>query len=165
MTAASGAVFDKTAVETFVVDEADLLDQRRFEEWRDLFDEDGHYWAPLRPGQESPEDEVSIFYDDRKAMETRIARLRHPRIHSQTPPTRTCRIVANVRIETVDAEERSCIAASKLIMADYRQGEQRVFAAFVHHKLRSNGAGFLIAWKKVELINCDDVFDVIAVPF
>jgi len=165
VTARSEALFDRTEVETFLVDEADLLDKRRFEEWHNLFDEDGYYWAPLRPGQESPEDEVSIFYDDRDAMATRIARLRHPRIHSQSPPTRTCRIVANVRIETVDAEERICIAASKLIMADYRQGEQRVFAASVRHKLRRKENDYLIAWKKVELINCDDVFDLIAVPF
>ena len=55
-----------------------MLDERRFEEWRDLFAEDGHYWVPLKPGQESPMGECSLFYDDRTIMATRFERLRHP---------------------------------------------------------------------------------------
>jgi len=162
---ASSATFDRAEVEAFLTREADLLDERRFDEWQELFDEDGYYWVPLRPGQESPEDEVSLFYDDRKTMETRFARLAHPRIHAQSPPTRTCRIVGNFRIEDENAEPGTCLVVSKLILVDYRQGEQRLFAARVRHKLRRAGTGFRIAWKKVELINCDDVFGVVAIPF
>ncbi len=162
---APATVFGKAEIEAFLIHEADLLDERRFDEWRDLFDEDGYYWVPLSPGQENPDDEVSLFYDDRKTMETRFARLAHPRIHAQSPPTRTCRIVGNFRIENGDTEPGCCIVVSKLILVDYRQGDQRLFAAKVRHKLRRAGAGFRIAWKKVELINCDDVFGVIAIPF
>jgi benzoate/toluate 1,2-dioxygenase beta subunit len=93
------ASFEMADIEAFLLDEADLLDQRRFDEWRDLFDEDGYYWVPLRPGQDNPDDEVSLFFDDRNTMATRFARLEHPRIHSQSPPTRALRIVANIRIE------------------------------------------------------------------
>ena len=53
---------------------------------------------------------------------------------------------------------------SKLIMVDYRQGEQRLFAGRVRHRLRRTPDGLPIAWKKVELINCDAPFGVIAVP-
>ncbi len=162
---APAAAFDKAEIEAFLTHEADLLDERRFDEWRDLFDEDGYYWVPLSPDQENPDDEVSLFYDDRETMETRFARLAHPRIHAQSPPTRTCRIVGNFRIEDGDTEPGSCIVASKLILVDYRQGDQRLFAARVRHKLRRASTGFRIAWKKVELINCDDVFGVIAIPF
>ena len=157
--------FEKADIEAFLTREADLLDERRFDEWRDLFDEDGYYWVPLTPDQKSPDDEVSLFYDDRRTMETRFARLAHPRIHAQSPPTRTCRIVGNFRIEGPGDEPASCIVVSKLILVDYRQGEQRLFAGRVRHKLRRAGTGFRIAWKKVELINCDDVFGVIAIPF
>lgn len=162
---AKPAAFDRSAVEEFLIREADLLDERRFDEWRDLFDEDGYYWVPLKPDQENPEDEVSLFYDDRKIMATRFARLAHPRIHAQSPPTRTCRIVGNFRIKDDDTEPGCCLVVSKMILVDYRQGEQRLFAAKVRHKLRRAGAEFRIAWKKVELINCDDVFGVVAIPF
>ncbi len=33
-------------VETFLIHEAGLLDDRRFEDWADLFTEDGYYWRP-----------------------------------------------------------------------------------------------------------------------
>ena len=74
-----GAV-DLRGVEAFLVQEAELLDDRRFEEWEGLFDEDGYYWVPARPDDENPYDELSIFFDDKPLMRTRIARLRHPRI-------------------------------------------------------------------------------------
>ncbi len=54
---------------------------------------------------------------------------------------------------------------SNLIMADYRQGEQRVFAAKLRHRMRRDGDGFRMVWKKVELVNADGVFDLIAVRF
>ena len=34
----------------FVIREARLIDQHRFEEWLDLFAEDGFYWMPLGMG-------------------------------------------------------------------------------------------------------------------
>jgi len=38
----------------FVLYEARLLDQHRFEEWLDLFADDGRYWMPLEWGQTDP---------------------------------------------------------------------------------------------------------------
>ena len=37
-------------VERFLYREARLLDERRFEEWMNLFAEDGYYWVPAAPG-------------------------------------------------------------------------------------------------------------------
>ena len=159
----NGAAFERGVVEEFLIHEAALLDDRRFEEWRDLFDEDGYYWVPLRPDQASPETESSIFYDNRQVMQTRIERLRHPRIHSQTPPHRTCHLIGNVAITAVEGSE--CTVRSSLMMADYRLRVQRNFAARVTHRLRAGSNGFRIAWKRVDLINCDDAFELIAVPF
>jgi ethylbenzene dioxygenase beta subunit len=161
---AAPAWADQRAIERVLVDEAGLLDERRFEDWRDLFAEDGHYWVPLRPGQESPDGESSLFYDDRKIMATRFERLRHPNIHSQTPPHRTCRLIGNVVIRGVDAERGECRATSTLIMTDYRLRVQRVFSGHVSHDLRRERDALKIVLKKVELINCDDVFELIAAP-
>lgn len=149
-------------VERFLIHEAALLDDRKFEEWRELFDDDGYYWVPLRPDQTSPDEEASLFYDTRDVMATRFERLRHPRIHAQTPPHRTCHLIGNVAIteETLD----ECTVRSSLIMVDYRLRAQRVFAGKVQHRLRRVGEGFRIRWKRVDLINCDDSFELIAAP-
>jgi len=156
---------DRHAIEGFLIREAQLLDERRFEEWRDLFAEDGCYWVPLRPGQTSPDGEASLFYDDRGIMQTRFERLRHPNIHSQNPPHRTCHIVGNVLVESVDPARAECSVASNMIMTDYRMRAQRLFSGRVRHRLRWETSGYKIVLKRVDLINCDDVFELIAVPF
>lgn len=158
-------LFDRKAVEDFLFYEARLLDDRDFETWRDLFLDDGYYWVPLRPDQSDPASEVSMFYDTKDTMRTRIERLRHARIHSQLPFTRTCRAVNNVSVESVGTDDEMLNVGSNLIMVDYRQGAQRVFAAHVKHCLKVDGLDLRISWKKVDLINCDDVHEVIAIPF
>ena len=35
-------------IEQFLYAEAELLDQRRFNEWLDLFTEDARYWMPIK---------------------------------------------------------------------------------------------------------------------
>ena len=165
LSAAAPEWADQRTIERFIIDEAALLDERRFEDWRELFAEDGHYWVPLRPDQASPDGESSLFYDDRKIMATRLERLRHPNIHSQTPPHRTCRVIGNVVVRHVDHERGEVHATSNLIMTDYRLHVQRVFSGRVSHHLRRAGEHVRIVLKKVELINCDDTFELIAVPF
>ena len=43
-----GRLLLKQEVEDFLYREADLLDERRYEEWLDLFTEDARYWMPMR---------------------------------------------------------------------------------------------------------------------
>jgi 3-phenylpropionate/cinnamic acid dioxygenase small subunit len=161
-TAAAG--IDRAAVEEFLVHEARLLDERRFHDWMELFAEDGTYWVPAAPGQESPFDQASLFYDDRDLMRTRVERLEHPRIHVQTPPSRTAHLVGNVIVEEVDAAKGEVLVGSTVIMVEYRDEAQRVFAGRQHHRLRREGASFRIVQKRVDLINCDSAFEPMAVP-
>ncbi len=156
---------DRREIEDFVIHEVQLLDERRFEEWRDLFAEDGCYWVPLKPGQESPEAECSLFYDDKSMMQTRFERLRHPNIHSQNPPHRTCHLVGNVVLDNIDVARGEVSVTSNMVMTDYRMQVQRVFSGRVLHHLRRVAMGYKIVLKRVDLINCDDVFELIAVPF
>jgi len=161
-TAAAG--IDRAAVEEFLVHEARLLDERRFREWMELFAEDGTYWVPAVPDQASPFAEASLFYDDRDLMRTRVERLEHPRIHVQTPPSRTAHLVGNVIVEEVDAAKGEVLVGSTVIMVEYRDEAQRVFAGRQHHRLRREGASFRIVQKRVDRINCDSAFEPMAVP-
>ena len=141
-----------------------LLDERRFRDWMGLFTEDGTYWVPAAPGQKSPFDQASLFYDDRDLMGTRIARLEHPRIHVQTPPSRTVHLVGNAVLEEADEEKGEYVVGSTMIMVEYRDERQRLFAGRQQHRLRREGASFRIVQKRVDLINCDSAFEAMAVP-
>ncbi len=154
----------RAAFEEFVIHEAGLLDARRFRDWMTLFAEDGTYWVPAVPDQKSPFDQASLFYDDRDLMKTRIDRLEHPRIHVQTPPSRTAHLVGNVVVEETDPAKNEYVVGSTVIMVEYRDDTQRTFAGRQHHRLRREGESFRIVQKRVDLINCDSAFDAMAVP-
>jgi hypothetical protein len=87
--------------ERFLVAEARLLDERRFEEWEALFTDDAVYWVPMDPDRD-PADTVSIIYDDRKRLHERVYRLTRTPVLDQNPPSRTVRFVANVEVEPLD---------------------------------------------------------------
>jgi benzoate/toluate 1,2-dioxygenase beta subunit len=156
-------------IEEFLLHEAHLLDDRRFEAWMALFTDDGFYWAPASLDQADPLNSVSLIYDDCAAMRTRILRLRHPRIHVQTPPSRTVRLVANAFIEEQTADGSACTVRSKFIIYEYRpsipEALERVFAGTYRHRLVADGDGFKIAWKKALLANCDARLGAFAIYF
>ena len=158
------AGIDRAPFEVFLIHEARLLDERRFRDWMGLFAEDGTYWVPAVPGQDSPFDQASLFYDDRDLMQTRIDRLEHPRIHVQTPPSRTAHLVGNTVVEQADEAAGEYLVGSTVIMVEYREDRQRVFAGRQQHRLRRHGDTFRIVQKRVDLINCDSAFEAMAVP-
>jgi 3-phenylpropionate/cinnamic acid dioxygenase small subunit len=144
----------------FLLHEARLLDEGRFDAWLALFTDEAWYWVPAVPDQASPHDTVSLMYDDRRLLETRVRRLSNPHIHAQTPPARASRIVANVTVE--ETGDAGIVVRSKLLMVEYRRNAQRLFAATCRHRLV---AGPKIAWKRVDLVNCESEHEGLVLPF
>lgn len=149
--------------EAFLVFEARLLDDARFDEWLALFLPDARYWVPSVHNQSSPHDTVSLMYDDRRLLETRVRRLASPRIYSQEPRSRTSRIVTNMTVEDQSAD--TWTLRSKFVMVEFRRNEQRLFAGTYQHKLTAADGGIRIAFKRVDLVNCDMPHDGLVIPF
>jgi 3-phenylpropionate/cinnamic acid dioxygenase small subunit len=158
------SALDRSVFETFLYEEARLLDERRFRDWMALFAEDGTYWVPAVANQDSPFTKVSLFYDDRALMKTRVDRLEHPRIHIQSPPSRTAHLISNVILEAADDATGDYTVSSTVIMVEYRDEQQRMFAGQQIHRLQRATGGFRIVQKRVNLINCDSAFEAMAVP-
>src|ERR1700754_4636352 len=147
----------------FLIHEARLLDEARYDDWLALFAADAWYWVPSQPNQASPHDTVSLIYDDRRLLETRVRRLASPRIYSQEPRSRTSRMVGNVSVE--ESGTHACTVRSKFVMIEYRRESQRLFAGTTFHRLVQESGGIRIASKRVDLVNCDAPLDGIVVPF
>jgi benzoate/toluate 1,2-dioxygenase beta subunit len=152
------------ACEAFLIHEARLLDDGHFDEWLALFTADARYWVPSQPDQDSPYDTVSLMYDDRRLLETRVRRLADPRIYSQEPRSRTSRIVTNVTVEEGRGEQARLVR-SKFVLVEYRRETQRLFAGTYWHELVREGEEIRIAMKRVDLVNCDAPLDGLVVPF
>ena len=117
----------------FLIQEARLLDERRWEDWLALFAEDGWYWVPIEEGQTDPKTTVSLMYDDRQLLETRVRRLTTGTLHAQSPVSRTTRTIGNATIE--DEEENVITVRSKFQMIEYRRNDQRLFGGTYWHCL------------------------------
>ena len=150
-------------ISAFLFHEARLLDERRWKDWLALFADDGWYWVPIEEGQADPRRTVSLMYDDRKLLETRVRRLTNGHLHAQSPVSRTTRTIGNA---TVEGEEDGVLTIrSKFQMIEYRRNSQRLFGGTYWHGLHDNNGDFEIRWKKVELVNCDSMMDGLSVPF
>src|SRR5579872_4642434 len=84
---------DLKSCEQFLLHEARLLDEARFDDWLALFTPEAWYWVPIEPDQADRFETVSLINDDRRLLETRVRRLSSPRMYSQEPRSRTSRIV------------------------------------------------------------------------
>jgi benzoate/toluate 1,2-dioxygenase beta subunit len=154
---------DLRSCELFLLREARLLDDGKFDDWLSLFAPDAWYWVPSEPDQADRFETVSLINDDRRLLETRVRRLASPRMYSQEPRSRTSRIVTNVTIE--EAATNACTVRSKFLMIEYRREQQRLFGGTALHGLVRAGSGIMIAWKRVDLVNCDAPLDGITIPF
>ena len=157
------ASLSRADAEDFLVHEARLLDEARYDEWLALFTPEAHYWVPSEPNQQSALDTISLMYDDRRLLETRVRRLASPRIYSQEPRSRTSRIVTIVRIE--DSDGPGTVVRSIFMIVEYRREEQRIFAGTYRHTLITTGGDIRIAFKRIDLVNCDAPMDGLVVPF
>ena len=146
-------------VEQFLYRQADILDERRWEEWLALFTDDGIYWMPASATQDTGEGQPNIFWEDHYLMDMRIRRVEHPYAHSQEAGHRTSHVVSNVMIQSEKDDE--IIATSRFHMVEYRLDDQRYFGGRYTHTLSRTKAGLKIRLQRVDLVNVEGPFDYV----
>jgi 3-phenylpropionate/cinnamic acid dioxygenase small subunit len=143
----------RTAAEAVLFVEARLLDERRYQEWVDLFADDGVYWVPIHPEVGDPRQQVSLACDDRRRLQDRIARLDTGWAHSQLPASRTVRAVTNV--EAWRGDDDSMEIRSNLVVHEFRRGRHQTFAGRQEHAIVEVDGVPRITRKVVHLIDAD----------
>jgi 3-phenylpropionate/cinnamic acid dioxygenase small subunit len=146
-------------VEQFLFYQSELLDQKQWGAYIDLFSPDGVYWMPVTPEQTEWLDSPSIFAEDRRMMEIRMGRVQHPNAWSQAPQWGTSHVVGNVVIES--AEESRVVVRSRFQMTELRRDQLRHFAGTYRHTLLCTDGDFKIALQRVDLLNGQAPFDYV----
>ncbi len=95
-------------IEEFLYHEAELLDERRFEEWLDLLTEDIRYWMPMRRnvrfGEQKEREEtreqqdINWFDEGKVTLSQRVQQLQSGIHWAEEPLSRTCHMVSNVQL-------------------------------------------------------------------
>lgn len=146
-------------VEQFLFHQSELLDQKCWSQYIDLFAQDGVYWMPVSADQTEWLDSPSIFAEDRRLMEVRMGRVTHPNAWSQAPQWGTSHLVGNVVIESVNAD--MVVVRSRFHMSELRRDTLRQFAGTYRHTLVRHGDDFKIKLQRVELLNGQAPFDYV----
>jgi 3-phenylpropionate/cinnamic acid dioxygenase small subunit len=97
----------KFEIEEFLTLEAELVDERKYDEWLALFAEDLAYRMPLVRNLAAPAIvneyltgalDVSWFDEDKVTLATRVAQIKTGVHWAEEPLSRTTRLITNVRV-------------------------------------------------------------------
>jgi 3-phenylpropionate/cinnamic acid dioxygenase small subunit len=106
--------------EAFLYREAELLDDGKHREWLDLLTEDIGYRIPRRVTRERGAEgsdfsrDSYLYREDYGTLSTRVKRLEKEYAWAENPPSRTRRLVSNVRIQ--EAAKDRCKLRNNLLL-------------------------------------------------
>jgi 3-phenylpropionate/cinnamic acid dioxygenase small subunit len=139
----------------FVYTEARLIDEKRLDEWYELFAEDACYWIPLTRGQKSALTENSLMFEDKLLLKLRIERLKNPHAYSQAQPSWCQHLLEAPGIEDRGVATGIAILRTPFMYLESRKDRQQVFAGVAWHYLKRAAGRLSIGLKRVDLLNCD----------
>ena len=86
MARAAGAL-TRGEVEEFLFLEARLADESDYDGWEALWTDDAIYWVPAGRADSDPVSDVSVIFDTRRRIATRLNQLRSGKRYAQAPPS------------------------------------------------------------------------------
>lgn len=146
----------RDAIEAFLYREAQLADEHRYAEWEALWTDDALYSVPTHAAAADgtqPADRVSIVYDNRRRIATRIRQLTSGDRYAQRPPSQLRRLVSN--IEIISADAHSAEVAANVLVIEVRLGATHLWASRTLYGLRVHDGAVRLARKEVRLVGAD----------
>jgi p-cumate 2,3-dioxygenase subunit beta len=141
----------RAEVEDLLYREADLLDAWKLDDWLKLLTDDATYYVP--PNDKPDADHRFTLFtiaDDMVRLRERVIRLKDPNCHAEFPPSRTRRLITNVRVTGVEGDTIAA-AANFAIYRHRRGGAHQEFVGRYRHKLRRQGGMLKIAERRAIL--------------
>ncbi|AXK88888.1 3-phenylpropionate/cinnamic acid dioxygenase, small subunit [Nocardia farcinica] len=158
MTAATVSRDITAACADFLYREAEYLDHREFERWLDCLSEDLVYRMPIRvtrgPEARSLEFSPTGFHmkDTYASMKMRVSRLATEHAYAEDPPSRTQRLITNVRVDALDAADKYDVRSNFLCFRAQGDGvESDLIVGERFDILHDTAAGFRLAARTVRL--------------
>jgi 3-phenylpropionate/cinnamic acid dioxygenase small subunit len=142
----------------FVMHEARLIDEHRFEEWLDLYTEDCLYWMPLEWGQTDARLHASLMHEDKLLLRVRVERLKGNRTFSQKPKSRCHHVLQAPTIDGRNDAGKTYMLFTPFHYMETRQDEQQLYAGWARHHLVMLDGRLRIKLKRVDLVNPDAAF-------
>jgi p-cumate 2,3-dioxygenase subunit beta len=155
---------ERAEVEDLFFREAELLDAWQLDAWKELLTVDACYYVPPNDRPEADHrDTLFTIADDRTRLDERIIRLKDPACHSEYPPSRTRRLITNVRVRHGDDGGLSA-RANFVVYRHRRGGDMRVFTGEYRYRLRRIDGCLRIAERRA-ILDAEELGPMGAVTF
>ncbi len=147
-------------IEDFLYREAELLDERRYEEWLDLFAEDARYFMPMRRNvpRDEPEREftregadVNWFDEGKDTLARRVRQILTGVHWAEEPPSRICHMVSNVQVMEETPAGLVLVKSRFLVYRNRVETETDFLVGKREDLLRRVDGGWRIARRKIVL--------------
>jgi 3-phenylpropionate/cinnamic acid dioxygenase small subunit len=116
-------------IEDFFHAEADLLDEREYDQWLDLLTEDIVYWMPMRKNVSwhnrdediTAENDMAWMHDDKATLRKRVKQIQTGIHWADEPVSRVSHVITNIRlVEPIAALDEGAQALTKCRFIVYR---------------------------------------------
>ena len=142
---------NRADIEDFLYHEAALLDAWRLDEWLALLTPDAAYYVPSTDAPASDHrSALFLIADDATRINARVKRLKDTQAHAEFPPSRTRRMIGNVRI-TASTEKDMTVEANFIIHRFRRGAPERKFVGRYVYRLAVTDDGLKIAERRAIL--------------
>ena len=155
----------KQEIEAFLFEEADLIDERRFGDWLELFTDDLVYFMPIRRnvkfGQHVERENtrsgegISWFDEDKWTLAKRVEQIMTGVHYAEEPLSRVSHLITNVQIVSVEpdaAVPTSVVAKCRFLVHQNRvEYETYTFVGRRLDTLRKQDGGWKIARREIIL--------------
>jgi 3-phenylpropionate/cinnamic acid dioxygenase small subunit len=154
----------KEEIEDFLYREADLLDERRYEDWLALVADDIRYWMPMRRnvrlGDEAREftradHDVNWFDEGKETLERRVKQIMTGVHWAEEPVSRISHLISNVQLLEIRpspaAPAEILVRCRFLVYRNRVETETDLLVGKREDVLRRAGSGWRIARRKIIL--------------
>lgn len=152
------AATDPHEIEQFLFREARFADENDYDSWEALWTDDAIYWVPASDLDSDPLTCVSIIYDNRNRISTRLEQVRTGKRYAQAPPSNMRRLLSNIEIlggRRNMAGEVDIEVGCNFIVFESRTRGNEIWGGRATYRLRRTETGLALAYKKVVLVDHD----------
>ena len=140
----------RAEVEAFLYWEAELLDDWKLNEWAELFTDDGvNRVPPLSDSSLSPANSLFVVADNKTTLLSRVSQLLGGTAWSESPRSKTRRLITNVRLVSIDSKATQ--SRANFLVHRTRRANVSTFVGEYHHRLVRHNDSFKIAERTVIL--------------
>lgn len=143
-------------VAQFLFKEARLADENRYDDWEALWTPDALYWVPSGGADSDPTTQVSVIYDNRNRINTRMNQVRTGKRYAQAPPSDLRRIIGNIELLGGTPNNDGGIdleVGANFIAFESRARTNHVWGGRTTYRLRKVDGEIKLVYKKVVLVD------------